>query len=223
MALRQRGTMLAALLVALLFAAFFASPAIAPSPPRFVTPPCAAEQLSCGKQRPVLSDGVRRFENEELGLSVLFPRGSEVCLARSGDAPRGFFAVYPGGGCEERPLRPPRAISVYGSYNALSEESVEAAAGDCGAVSPALRFALPAEGLAIPGEHSLMCQTPAADGAIELSVHALAGPWQDGVDGRPRTRQMIFFAALITLPDRLDEDLARFRALLASIRINPAR
>jgi hypothetical protein len=45
-------------------------------------PDCPEERLSCGKQRPVVSDGVTRFRNEDLYLRAVFPSGEQVCFTR---------------------------------------------------------------------------------------------------------------------------------------------
>lgn len=74
---------------------------------------CPEEELSCGRQRPVISDGVTPFVNENYHLNMVFPRGDRVCMTRSGNAAHGFFAVYsPPLGCPARPERGPRFIAL---------------------------------------------------------------------------------------------------------------
>lgn len=186
---------------------------------------CPERQLSCGRQRPVVSDGVHPFENAEVGLRVTFPRGSAVCMARSGDAPRGFFAIYgPGPTCAERPERPAGFISMNVSFNALFYTRLEQATGDCGPLSADMRWRLGSRGLPFPGYRSMVCQSyDSKSGMVELSVHALAGPWQDFGPTRPKSRMAIYVAAMGTTPARLDADLARFRRVLAGTRIGLMR
>ena len=57
-------------------------------------PDCPEEMLSCGKQKPVISNGVEPFDNENYEIRAYVPRGDRVCLSRSGEAPHGFYAAY---------------------------------------------------------------------------------------------------------------------------------
>ncbi|HMG46352.1 MAG TPA: hypothetical protein VK614_02680 [Allosphingosinicella sp.] len=203
-----------------------ASPqASAAPPPARVVPSCPPEQLSCGRQQPIVSDGSRRFWNEDFWLGVTFPRGSRVCLTRSGDAPHGFFARYgPVQDCAERPDRGPEFIAIYAEYNALFETSLRAIVpADCGPLSSPVRRHLGRGGLSFPHYRSVACQTPVGGGAIEISVHALAGPWQraDSIPGR--SRAAVYFATLGTTPAQLDADLIRFRRVLGSVQISSLR
>ncbi len=184
---------------------------------------CPEDDLSCGRQRPVVSDGARPFEDANHYLTVTFPRGSQVCLTRSGPAPHGFFAIYgTPPDCGERPERPPRFISVYGEYNALFwTELGEARTEDCRPPSAATGRRLGSEPLQLTGFPSGVCERPSAPGTVELSVYALAGPWQ--TQGDPpnlyRYRAGLYYLTLGTTDAHFDEDLARFRRVLASVRI----
>lgn len=182
--------------------------------------PCPPEELSCGLQKPVVSDGVRPFVNEEMGLRVIFPRGAMVCLARSGDAARGFYtSLVPVEGCPERPDR--RVfISIYTMWNATFQPSVAEYWQGCLPPSGAVRQRLMSGELSFPGHRSVTCQETSNDGMIELSVHTLARAWS-GNDLSPefRTPSTAYSAALGTTLERLDEDLPRFRQVLRSIRI----
>lgn len=185
-------------------------------------PPCPPEQLSCGLQTPVRSDGVTPFENADMGLTAVFPAGDPVCLARSGDAPRGFFVNYGDGqGCAERPERGPRFITLYADHNSSFERSAaEALPGDCRPLSDALRRRL--EGaLAVPGHASAACQRPAAEGAVEVMVYAMAGETEGEAPGS-RVPAVIYFAAFGTTQAHFEEDRARFRPVLASVRLDPS-
>lgn len=195
-------------------------PRPAQAPPR-VAPECPPEELSCGLQKPVIANGAHRFENETYGLRMSFPRGSEVCLTRSGDYPHGFFAVYARrAGCLERPQRMPPFVSVYAEFNALLETSLLRAARGCDPLSAALRRRVGPAPLAFPHYRSIACRQPSRPGTIEIVVHALAGPWERNDPELPRrTRAILFAATLGTTPARLAPDLARFRRILGSIEI----
>lgn len=146
-------------------------------------------------------------------------------MARSGDAPRGFFMIEgPGPPCAERPGRPARSIAISSHFNALFHTRLDQLPGDCGALSAAVRRRLGPEGLAFPGHLSVACERgdPGSD-TIELVVYALAGPWQESGPGEPQSRKAVYFAAMGTTRAQLDADLARFRHVLASTRIGLMR
>lgn len=185
-------------------------------------PPCPPEQLSCGLQTPVRSDGVTPFTNRDMGLTAVFPAGDPVCLARSGDTPRGFFVNYGDGqGCAERPERGPRFITLYADYNSSFEPSAaQALPEDCHPLSDALKRRL--EGaLAIPGHASAACQRPAAEGAVEVMIYAMAGETEGETPGS-RVPAVVYFADFGTTRAHFDEDLARFRSVLAGVRLDPS-
>jgi hypothetical protein len=183
-------------------------------------PPCPPEELSCGLQKPVVSDGVHPFVNEEMGLRVMFPRGSQVCLTRSGDAARGFYtSLEPVEGCPERPNRR-FFISINTMWNATFHPSAVDYWEGCLPPSGAVRQRLMSGELSFPGHRSMTCQETSDDGMIVLSVNALARE-HSGEDLPPefRTPSTAYSATLGTTLKRLDEDLPRFRRILRSIRI----
>jgi hypothetical protein len=186
--------------------------------PSVAPPPCPEEELSCGKQTPAVSDGTRRFVNEEMGLSVLFPAGSRVCMARSGDAPRGFYAWYgtDAPGCPERGDIEAVRMTLHGWWNALFHRDVGEAVGDwCKPPSPPIAKRLARRPLRFEGHESLVCEQPRPGGWTELHVIALAEPSPS--PGEPP--RAVYDASLQTRPERLDEDLESFRTFLAASRI----
>jgi hypothetical protein len=189
--------------------------ASAPAAPRRVAPPCPPDHLSCGLQKPVRSDGIHRFVNGEMGVSAIFPPGSQVCLGRSGDAPRGFYAWYGARvqGCPERGDIPATAMGINTSFNALDYTSLRQAAMNCDPLSGKVRRR--GGTLGFPGHRSLACQDLHRDGVIEITVYAMAGrsEWS------PHAPEVIYFASLTTGPERLDRDLRMFRTFLGRLRI----
>jgi hypothetical protein len=173
------------------------------------------EELSCERQRPVVSDG-RRFENEEMGLSAVFPAGSRVCLARSGDAARGFYALYGGvPGCRAEDFG--AAMSLSSSFNSLFYRTAEEAAPDyCGGVGSDLQEAAGGP-FTFPGHRSIACEELDHRGPITITVYALAGEPARGVPARAPA--VIYFASIITRPGRAPADLRMFRAFLATAHI----
>jgi hypothetical protein len=182
-------------------------------------PSCPAEQLSCGLQRPVVSDGVRPFRNDDMGLQATFPAGSRVCLARSGDAPRGFYAWYGSNrtDCPERGDIPAAYISISSAFNAMFRHSLRESAGDCQALSQSLARKLREQPLEIPGHQSMVCQQDASGNRIELLVYAMAGQQRD--DASDVSPAVIYWASLGTTPDRWAHDIRVFRAFLHTVQI----
>jgi hypothetical protein len=175
---------------------------------------CPAEELSCGKQKPVLSDGVHRFTNDDMGLSVRFPKGSLVCMGRSGDAPRGFYSwLGMATNCRERASdSPPRYIGIYASWNALFEKLPGLELGWCKPLSASLAAHLGDAPLSFPGHKSAVCQRVSRH-AIALTVRSLAGPRCEGAAA------IEYMASFRTTSKRLDTDLKRFRTFLRQSKI----
>lgn len=184
--------------------------------------PCPPEQLSCGRQHPITSDGVTAFRNEEMGIAALFPAGSQVCMSRSGDAPRGFYARYGTDepGCPEREDGDARTtfMGIGSSFNPLFYRTLREAAGeDCQPPGDAVLRRLGRPPLAIAGHGSLVCQSMRPNGLIEISVYAMAGRWPDNdPEGVPYA---IYWASLGTREDRLEQDVRMFRTFLNRLHI----
>lgn len=179
---------------------------------------CPEDDLSCGRQRPEVSDGVTRFSNDNMYFSAIFPAGSQVCLTRWGTAPHGFFVVYgTTQRCPERPERPWRYIVLDASYNAPFYERVEdSLGGPCTPPSAGHRQRLSGLGSVFLGVPILLCETHGPGGNFEIGMHFLSGPlWDRG----SRLRKAIYDFSLGTSEATFDEDLARFRRVLASVRI----
>jgi hypothetical protein len=180
--------------------------------------PCAPEELSCGLQKPVASDGVRRFTNSEMGLSAVFPRGSRVCKTRSGDAPRGFYAWYgtPAKGCPERGDIEAARMSIDSSWNASFYTSLRQAAPDCAPLSPSLKRQFGGGNLSIPGVRSLVCGQESKNGAVAIAVYALAG----ARNAAPVDHLSTIYTAMIeTHRGRASRDLPMFRTFLRQLRL----
>jgi hypothetical protein len=212
-----------AFVLGLAFAAICSVGLAAPAEPPVVRaegesryPPCPAEQLSCGKQTPVTSDGARVFKNDEMGLQAVFPEGSRVCMSRSGDAPRGFYAWYGTtvAGCPERGDIPAAFMGISSSFNALAYKSLQQAAHNCAPLSPRVKKHLKGASLSVAGHSSVACQSGEPDGALRITVYTMGGkPTEEGVPS------VIYFASLVSQNARLDHDLAMFRTFLHRVRV----
>jgi hypothetical protein len=169
-----------------------------------------------------MSDGARPFVNEEMGIKAIFPAGSRVCMGRSGDAPRGFYAWYGTreAGCLERGDLPAAFMAIGSSYNALFWTSARQAAGSCGCLSPAVARLLRGATLSIGGQPSQACQRNRKEGGVEITVYALAGEGPRTLE--QNTPYVVYFATLGTRPERLRQDLASFRTFLGQLRVGSA-
>ncbi len=184
-------------------------------PAAFQPPSCPAEQLSCGLQTPVTSDGARPFVNHVMGLRAIFPAGSHVCMSRSGDSPRGFYAWYGKSvaGCPEGGHHPVAAMGISSSFNPLYYKSLRQVSPDCRPLSSAVRANLHGSTLVIAGHRSLACQAEGQNGAVEITVYALAGTIEEGAPS------VIYFAFLDSKNERLNRDLVTFQTFLGRLRI----
>lgn len=187
---------------------------LAASPP----PDCPGDELSCGKQRPVVSDGRRPFINDEMGLAAIFPAGSRVCITRSGNAARGFYAWYgkTESGCPERGDIPATSMGISSSFNATDYTSLHQAAGrDCRPLSQTIQARLGEARLSIAMQPSLVCERLEPDGATTIYVYAMAGR----AGWNPRVARTIYFASLGTRGAPQADDLAMFRTFLSRLRV----
>lgn len=184
-------------------------------------PDCPAEQLSCGKQQPVVAAEGQIFVNEDMRLSAVFPAGSRVCMARSGDAARGFYSTYglEVQGCPERGDLPATRMGINSIFNALDYPTVDAALADreCLALSPQLSRRLGAPNLRIGGHRTRICQSDEGGGWIGITLHALAGQRHGSpADNLPVAEYTAF---LSTSPERFDQDIPMFLAFVDRLRI----
>ncbi len=160
---------------------------------------------------------MRPFENVEMGLTAVFPVGSRVCVARSGGAPRGFYAWYggTGAGCENPEPSPPAFMGVDASFNARSYRSLRQAAVGCRPLSPSVGRLLRGLPLSLAGRPSLACQAYRSKDKIRITVYAMAGaPSGDGAPG------VIYLATLRSTAGRLERDLSMFQTFLGKLSIS---
>jgi hypothetical protein len=194
-----------------------------PAPSRVAAAiPCSPDELSCGLQKPVVSDGKRRFINAEMSLGAVFPRGSRVCMTRSGDAARGFYAWYgvETVGCPERGDIQATRMTINSYWNATfytSLRQVMEHMPNCTRTSGSLKRILRGSSLAIGTVPSRACARDGQNGAFEIDVYALAGrPLSDTLS---RAESTIYVASLETSAERANRDLAMFQTFLRQLRV----
>ena len=154
-----------------------------------------------------------------MGLSAVFPAGSRVCMTRSGDAPRGFYAWYgtSAAGCPERGDIAAGRLAIDSSFNALGDRTPEEAIGACRPFPASLAEKSGGGGLSFRRLPSLACMSALPDGWLEISVHALAG--RSPSASPPEAPLVLYTASLTTKPDRLQEDIPMFRSFLGRLQI----
>jgi hypothetical protein len=166
-----------------------------------------------------LSASAETYRNGEFGFSVEMSRGVPVCVPDPTlQHVHGITFWLDSGrtGCDELEGRP--AVSAIGEYNSLFYPSTQALAKDsCG--QHGKRVAAP-PGLAIPGARSATCRRNEDDGWITMAVVAQGGTWRDpGNDPDFHTPAVNYIVLMHTRGDHFDADLARFRAILKTVRL----
>jgi len=181
-------------------------------------PDCPTSQLSCGKQTPVRSNGKDAFVNEDMGIRVVFPEGSEVCLTRSGDAPRGFFMLLESvrNPCSENPDRK-AYLSIDSNFNSSFHKTlIETAHGECDPLPSGILKYASARDFSIPGHRVLVCGERSNDGTGVI-VYAMGGGTTDSGEGLVEAIE--YRATLGTTEQRAKEDVATFREFLSSLEL----
>jgi hypothetical protein len=191
--------------------------AVAPAPASVSD--CPPEELSCGLQQPVTASAGQVFVNHEMGLSATFPASSRVCVTRSGNAARGFYALYglDRQGCPERGDVAAARMAINSMFNAAEHRSLMALADDCRSLPPAQERTLQSRTLRLDGHPTLTCLEVGHHGWVEITVYALAGQQPDSLD--QTLARTIYMATLVSRAERFDHDLPMFMTFLDGLRI----
>ncbi|WP_298744684.1 hypothetical protein [uncultured Brevundimonas sp.] len=180
---------------------------------RFV--PCPADRMLCGMERPVMSQAGQVFSNARWGLSMSFPAGRAVCIARPyeearRDEARGFYAMIRDADTPCDIVDPSRTLGL----EALTARTVtEARQEPCKPLSPARLKAFGGAAPGFAGRQSVACEEVTED-QIAVSVFAFAEPGS----GAPTT---LYEAWVLTDPAHLPEDAREFETFLRTARLPP--
>ena len=116
-------------------------------------------------------------------------------------------------------------IGIYAEFN-MAFLSAEMAAdfSHCKPLSPELLRHFGGTAPAFTGHHSVACEDRESDGGIVVTVHALAGRTTEvdidfNAERQGRAPYIQYFATLRTRPDRLGQDIPKFRIFLRRLRI----
>jgi|GEM_PF-5597592 len=180
---------------------------------RFV--PCPAEQMRCGMEQPVVTDG-RVFRDARLGLAAAFPAGMPVCKSWTefSDEPLGFHAMYRPA---DIPCENTDQSRTLGLEIVTAGTSRETLPPDCRPLPPASLQAFGGHVPSLPGHRSHICQETATDQiAIVVRTHASL-PQANGQE-----KATIYEAYLVTTEADLAEDARVFEAFLQTAKIGAA-
>jgi hypothetical protein len=111
-------------------------------------------------------------------------------------------------------------ISVSASYNALEYKSVKDAAEKRCPKGAAI--AIDSKDLRFAGTPSSACRYTDRQGRARVEVYALRKERKDKRLGHAPDDWILFEASLVTAPQRLAQDLAVFKATLATVKFSPA-
>jgi hypothetical protein len=185
-------------------------------------PDCPNWQLSCGKQKPVRSNGKDPFVNEDMQIRATFASGSEVCLTRSGDAARGFFVLLEPtrNRCSENPDRK-SYFAIDSNFNSSFHKTlIETTYRGCDPLPTAILAHASVRDFTIPHHRVLVCRDKASSG-IGMVVYAVGGGTMDSGEGLVEAIE--YRATLGTTEQRAEQDVAAFRQFLGSLELGPER
>jgi hypothetical protein len=161
------------------------------------------------------------YLNQRFGFGVTAPRGFALCVDGPPMPNRGAFLLLSApGACPKAVPSDSLYISVSASYNAVGYKTLkEIADKQCpkGAQhtddSKDLRFA---------GTPSASCRYTDRQGHVRIDVFALRKERKDKRLGHAPDDWILFEAALVTTPQRLNQDAATFKTTLAGMKFAPA-
>jgi hypothetical protein len=175
----------------------------------------AVASLSAATDKPQI------YRNEEFGITLPVPEGVLLCPNPDGEHDHGPVMVLDRSeakGCND--AEGGRIVEVFASFNAvqatktlrklLQSECTDTAKGGCRLAPPDLR---------ISGMRSAAGRVNRSGRWIDIFVVTQAGKPDPAFDASVPSVNYVLW--LHTRPERLEEDLRTFRAVLATIRLSP--
>jgi hypothetical protein len=161
------------------------------------------------------------YQNPRFGFAVGTPRGFALCVDGPPTPNRGaFFLLSAPGACPKVVPVDSLYISVSGSYNALEYKTIkEAAEKHC---PKGATIAPDSKDLHFPDTPTASCRYVDRQGHARIDVFALRKDRKDKRLGHAPDDWILFEASLVTTPERLNQDLATFKATLAGVKFAPA-
>jgi hypothetical protein len=159
------------------------------------------------------------YDNKEYGIRTQFPSEHQVCIARSGDHPVGFYIwLDKATECETTESSSTRKISVTANYNSAFEMNAPACPK-----GKRWNGLVDNSRLQFPGLPSVHCAIEDDEGIIEILVMTQAGHWRTPNLNRnlTRTPSVQYQAYLRTNSKRVRKDLSAFVNVLSRTIIKP--
>ena len=161
------------------------------------------------------------YHNARFGFALGAPRGHTLCIDGPPTPNRGAFLLLSAPGtCPKVVPWDSLYISVSASYNALEYKTLKETADKRCPKGAALAY--DSKDLGFAGTPSASCRYADRQGHARVAVFALRKERQDKRLGHAPDDWILFEASLVTAPQRLQQDLAIFKATLAGIRFSPA-
>jgi hypothetical protein len=161
------------------------------------------------------------YNNPRYGLALSAPRGFTLCVDGPPAPNRGAFLLLSvPGACPGVVPWDALYISVSASYNALEYKTLKETADKRCPKGAALAY--DSKDLRFSGTLSASCRYNDRQGHARIDVFALRKERKDKRLGHAPDDWILFEARLVTAPQRLQQDLATFKATLAGIRFSPA-
>jgi hypothetical protein len=161
------------------------------------------------------------YHNARYGFALSAPHGQMLCIDGPPTPNRGAFLLLSApGGCPKVVPFDALYISVSASYNALEHKTPkEAAEKRC---PKGAAFSYDSKDLHFAGTPSASCRYTDRQGHVRIDVLALRKERQDKRLGHAPDDWILFEASLVTVPQRLAQDLEIFKATLAATKFSPA-
>lgn len=161
------------------------------------------------------------YHNARFGFALSAPHGFALCIDRPSPTSRGAFLLLSApGACPGVVPFDALFISVSASYNALEYKTIkETADKQC---PKGAAVAYDSKDVRFAGTPSALCHYTDRQGHARVDVFAIRKERQDKRLGHAPDDWILFEASLVTTPQRLPQDLATFKATLASIKFSPA-
>jgi len=161
------------------------------------------------------------YHNLRYGFALSAPRGHTLCVDGPPAPDRGAFLLLSApGACPGVVPFDALYISVSASYNALEEKTLKETA-DKRCPRNAARE-VDSKDLHFAGTPTATCRYNDRQGHVRVDVFALRKERKDKRLGHAPDDWILFEASLVTAPQRLQQDIETFKAMLAGVRFSPA-
>jgi hypothetical protein len=161
-----------------------------------------------------------QYSNSEFRFVVGLPPEAPTCRSQAPEHDGGINIFLDSGpdGCEELQRRP--FIGVYASYNAMLAPTAKDVL-KLALARPSGRLGRTPRHLQINGRKSAASRWDRDDGWIDIRVVSQGGKWPSEAEDRDKAVPYVNYTVMLhTTPKRLEEDVARLRAVLRDVRIS---